>query len=450
MRTKSHHNVTLCVVLLAGCGSVTSGNSKSGEPTIDSVSPDHGSVVGGTMVTLTGKNFSSNGTPIVVVGGHQATNVVVTSSNEVTFDAPAGDQEGATVDVTFSSGGGFGTLPQSYTFNYQPVVLMISPPVGKSTGGTNVTITGRNFTADSGMPTIMLGGGAATNVQIVDDKTITATTGAAAAGTPAFTPLDVALTTANGTATLPNAFAISRQGLIAIGPTPPRCCSAAAVTYIDPVLGTVKPLSTMGIHAHACALSPTGELYVVGMPVTQRTAARQLYTLDPLTGNTTLVGPLVDGGNVQHNIGSLTFDGNTLYGIDSGQLGGANSRTLAAIDPNSGRVSLIGAAMTVGVDNAIAAKDAATLYVADATNTSLDTIAVATGVRTAGLAFAGGNPDRVHGLVNTSGGIYLASTFQKALYTVNLGGSAALTSFASVAAQSPQTITGLCQTPPSF
>ena len=68
-------------------------------------------------------------------------------------------------------------------FTYQvpaPTVTAISPNSGTTAGGTNVTITGTNFTGATG---VTIGGAAATGVTVVSATSITATTPAGSAGT---------------------------------------------------------------------------------------------------------------------------------------------------------------------------------------------------------------------------------------------------------------------------
>ncbi|HPE15498.1 MAG TPA: IPT/TIG domain-containing protein [Oscillospiraceae bacterium] len=74
-----------------------------------------------------------------------------------------------------------------------PSVTLVSPTSGPSTGGTDVTITGTNFT---GATSVSFGGTAAANVVVVDDTTITATTPEGTAGAA-----DVSVTTEGGTGT---------------------------------------------------------------------------------------------------------------------------------------------------------------------------------------------------------------------------------------------------------
>jgi hypothetical protein len=77
-------------------------------------------------------------------------------------------------------------------------VTAISPTVGSTTGGTTVTITGREFANDA---TVTIGGVAATNVVFRSSTQLAATTAAESAGT-----VDVVVTSGGLTATLPNGF----------------------------------------------------------------------------------------------------------------------------------------------------------------------------------------------------------------------------------------------------
>jgi PKD repeat protein/phosphatidylserine/phosphatidylglycerophosphate/cardiolipin synthase-like enzyme len=80
-----------------------------------------------------------------------------------------------------------------------PNVTSVSPNFGPETGGTQVSISGSNFSAGS---TVKFGGVAATNVNVVNANLITATTGAHAAAT-----VDVVVTTADlQSSTLTNGY----------------------------------------------------------------------------------------------------------------------------------------------------------------------------------------------------------------------------------------------------
>ena len=437
----------LVLVVASACGSV--GNPTKNEPTITSIMPDHGGIIGGTMVTVSGKHFGK-GTAVVVVGENEAMDATIVDDSTVTFTAPPGVQEGATVDVTVSTSNGFATAEKSFTYNYRPIELSMTPNVGKAVGGTMITVTGRGFTQDSGVPTVTIGGVAATNVQIVDDKTLTFVTGPAMVGTKPFTPLDVVINTPNGVIDLPKSFAVTAPGMLVIA-QPSRCCGKSTLWYIDPT-GVATQILTSLDHLHACA-SSAGQVYAVQFPGAAP-SVRNLVTLDLVTGGSNVIGPLVDGASppVNHNIASLVFDGTVLYGLDTGGergVPGAPPATnkLVTINPATGLVTLVGNPLTIANRNsAIAVKDANNLYYTESTGGTLDTISVSAPARVTGPAFSGGSADQTKGMVNTGTTLYIAQLFAHNIYQVTVGGTAALTAFSSV----PQPIVGFCQLPSSF
>ena len=144
-------------------------------PTVVSVSPNNGSTAGGTLVTITGTNFASGAT--VTFGGLAATNVSVVNNNTMTATTPAGSTGAVTVTVTFN--GQSGSLANGFTYVAVPTVSSISPNGGPTAGGTGVTITGTNFAAGA---TVKFGSAGATNVNVANSTTITATTPAGSAG----------------------------------------------------------------------------------------------------------------------------------------------------------------------------------------------------------------------------------------------------------------------------
>jgi MtrB/PioB family decaheme-associated outer membrane protein len=103
-----------------------------------------------------------------------------------------------------------------------PTVAAISPTSGTTAGGTAVTITGTNFT---GATAVTIGGVAATGITVVNATTITATTGAHAAGI-----VDVVVTTPAGTGT--------GVGLYTYTPPAPSMTANAGTTPQSAVVST--------------------------------------------------------------------------------------------------------------------------------------------------------------------------------------------------------------------
>src|SRR5579864_252946 len=91
--------VLVCACLLTLSLSAVAGNPA---PTLSSVSPNAGSVNGGTTVTLAGTNFLAGAS--VVFGSAAANNVVVVSSTTVTATTPPNSAGPVQVTVTNPDG----------------------------------------------------------------------------------------------------------------------------------------------------------------------------------------------------------------------------------------------------------------------------------------------------------------------------------------------------------
>ena len=156
-------------------------------PTITSISPTTGPTTGGTTVTITGTGFT--GATAVTFGSVGATSFSVVSDTQVSAISPPGT---STVDVTVTTPNGISATSPSDKFTYQaaPSVTSISPTLGPTIGGTQVTITGTGFT---GTTAVDFGTTQATSFTVISDSQITVTS-PAGTGT-----VDVTVTTPNGT-----------------------------------------------------------------------------------------------------------------------------------------------------------------------------------------------------------------------------------------------------------
>jgi hypothetical protein len=161
---------------------------------VTAVLPNSGTVQGGTVITVTGTNFIQSATG-VTFGGIAATNVTFVSSTTILVTTPANAVPGA-VDVvaTTTFGTGTGTKLFTYVAQSASTVTAISPASGNTAGGTQVKITGTNF---SGATSVTIGGIPATFVTVISATQINATTPAHAVPGA----VDVVVTTPAGTAT---------------------------------------------------------------------------------------------------------------------------------------------------------------------------------------------------------------------------------------------------------
>ena len=156
---------------------------------VTSISPNTGSTGGGTVVEISGTNFSSSST--VVFGSTAATNVSYSSvTGKITATSPAG--AAGTQNVRVTTGGSQSATAAANVFTYTAAVAVsgISATFGPTTGGTVVEISGTNFTSSS---TIVFGANAATDVSY------NSTTGKLTATSPAGTGTVNVRVTTSGT-----------------------------------------------------------------------------------------------------------------------------------------------------------------------------------------------------------------------------------------------------------
>jgi hypothetical protein len=159
-------------------------------PAVSSLSPTSGSTAGGTSVTITGTDFT--GATAVTFGDVAAASFTVVSGTSITAVSPS--QAAGTVDVRVSTTAGESAAVSGDHFTYTaasaPAISSLSPSSGPATGGTDVTITGSNFT---GATAVTIGGTAA-SFDVNSDTRITATTPPGTAGSA-----NVTVTTPSGT-----------------------------------------------------------------------------------------------------------------------------------------------------------------------------------------------------------------------------------------------------------
>ena len=84
-------------------------------PVITSISPNHGSISGGTNITITGENFDSATT--VTIGGNPAVNLIFVSDIQVTCQVPAYATAGAADIVVTNPDGQSATRADGYTYD---------------------------------------------------------------------------------------------------------------------------------------------------------------------------------------------------------------------------------------------------------------------------------------------------------------------------------------------
>ncbi len=140
-------------------------------PTIGSVSPNKGSIKGGTPIEITGNNFLSSATVQVGPGSCKVTFV---DSDTIKCTTPAGIKLGST-KVTVTQPGNL-VVSRDNIFSYltPPTVLSVTPSEGGIYGGRAITIKGRDFTNGS---IVNIGTRPCVSPDVLNSETITCTTG---------------------------------------------------------------------------------------------------------------------------------------------------------------------------------------------------------------------------------------------------------------------------------
>jgi hypothetical protein len=166
-------------------------------PVVSGISPNTGTALGGTTVTITGTGFTN--VVYVSFGGYAAQSFTINSDTSITAVTPAPNYDG-TVDVTVQTlASGWSATSPADQFTYAdpaPTVTGVSPSTGSTAGGETVTITGTGFTSAYDVSF----GGVSASFTVNSDSSITAVTPAGSAGT-----VDVTVSAFGGTSTTSHA-----------------------------------------------------------------------------------------------------------------------------------------------------------------------------------------------------------------------------------------------------
>jgi hypothetical protein len=349
--TPSHAAGIVSVAVTTAAGTGTGSNLYSyaaSPPTVASISPNTGTTLGGTAVTITGTNFT--GTPQVTIGKVAAAEVTVVNSTTLTAVTPAGTGSNVPVVVTTS----FGTSIAANIYSYAapvaptppaPTVTSVSPGSGTTLGLTPVTITGTNFT---GATAVTFGLNSATNVTVVNSTKITALTPPGTLGSVA-----VAVTTPGGTGTAAAAYryitaapavtAVNASTGTSLGGsvvtiTGTNFTGATGVTFGGNPATSVTVVSSTTI----TALTPPGTAGPVAVAVTTPagtgTGANLFTYLVQASPTVTAISPnggsIANGGNTAGGT-SVTITGTNFTGATSVTIGGTPATFMVVVSSTS-------------------------------------------------------------------------------------------------------------------
>ena len=164
-------------------------------PKVAKLSVKSGPVAGGTLVTITGTEFTEASD--VNFGQASAVEFTVNSSTSITAVAPAA--AAGTVDVTVTNTAGTSVTSTKDHFKYLPAVEGLTPNTGSTAGGASVTVTGSGFAPGSTATTFKFGAVKAKSVSCTSSTTCVVSAPAQGAGA-----VDV-VATVNGASSVINA-----------------------------------------------------------------------------------------------------------------------------------------------------------------------------------------------------------------------------------------------------
>jgi hypothetical protein len=177
-----------------------------------------------------------------------------------------------------------------------PHVTGTTPTTGADAGGTTVTFTGANFKPGA---TVTFGGTPATNVRVVDDKTITAVSPSHAVG-----PVDIVVVTGGVRFAFPGAYTYATQS------SPPSPAPGTSSSTASTATASATPTSTSTTTATSTATKKFKVANTDGDPVNLRDKP------DNRTGN--IIATVPEGTEVQANGGSVQGQGGTWYPVKVG------------------------------------------------------------------------------------------------------------------------------------
>ena len=163
-------------------------------PVIGSVTPNVGTIVGGTPITISGNYFP--GTTSVTIGGVAATGIQIVNATTISAITPAGATGSAAVSVT--ANGRTGTLAAGFSYSNSSISSVV-PSAGAAQGGWIVTITGAFLQNTSA---VWFGSAPAQSFTQVSPTVVSAVTPPGAGGTS----VDVRLQTPAGLLVASGAF----------------------------------------------------------------------------------------------------------------------------------------------------------------------------------------------------------------------------------------------------
>ncbi|MBX5480258.1 MAG: IPT/TIG domain-containing protein [Myxococcaceae bacterium] len=363
-------------------------------PVLTAISPVSGPAAGGTQVTLNGQGFLPGA---AVFFGNTPVSATFVSPTQLTTTTPAGTA--GMVDVTVKNPDDqTSTLANAFTFVAAPAVSTLSPHIGASAGGTQVTITGTGFV--DGL-TVSFDGVEATSVTVLNSQTLTAVT-------PAHPEGWVSVTVSNPdgqTSTLAQGFDfIAAPAMSGITPVEGSASGGTDVTISGDNFAPGATVTFGGAPATAVVFQSSTTLVattpshaagtvdvVVTNPDGQSATLKNAFTFQPAQPAISVITPAAGpgDGNTPVLIGGSGFVAGaivTFGGVEATQVEVVNSHTITLRTPahDAGAVDVV----VTNPGGTSAAKAKGYRYVSSPTDAGMDA-GVDAGVEDAGVSDGG-------------------------------------------------------------
>lgn len=196
-------------------------------PIIDQLNPATGPTTGGTIVIITGKNFTA---PLTVAfGSTPAPSFNINSATQITVLSPSHGVAEA-VDVRVTKGSNTSPVGAATKFTYAsavPIVTQLAPNQGSTVGGYDVVITGLGFTGATCPGAVKFGAMPAPSCTVINDTTLSVKAPPNVSGSTV-----VSVTTPNGTSALSENFTYVSPSGSGGSTSPPAPSPVGTETYV--------------------------------------------------------------------------------------------------------------------------------------------------------------------------------------------------------------------------
>jgi len=403
----------LCLAGLATLGALEGCGSGGGEAadagpfiTITEISPDHGPLSGGNVITISGSGFTRPGVDRnqVLVGDALAGTVSVIDDSTIELIAPAGTEAGP-ASVTIFNGNGTAGLGDIYSYNELPTIASLSPETGDYFGGETITINGSGFqNLEPGDNLVFFGDAQASEVTVVDDGTLTVES---PRGT-LFGATEVVVKNDNGSSNA-EPFGYAGDALLVFGHSrrnggglpaaAPVASNDGEVFQVDPISQTIEPTGATiamsendGVAICRAVTHDGDDVYARthdGVVVQFGFEGESVEVLSPIEGCARVHGLAMHQGELY------------AYCRDN-----PNGRSFGRIDPVAKTFSSIGNVSGGFRINLVS--DGTTLYLR--TDSQISTINPNTGVRGQLVQILGSDTFAMRGMAFSNGELYTVST----------------------------------------